>query len=222
MSDTWQLGIESSAPRASLALVRNGSLVAERVVEASRNHSTVLGAPLAEVLAELPEREALAEVVIATGPGSYNGARVGIAAGQGVALVHGCAAVGLPSLEAVPQVREGGSGLALGDARRGSFFVLALEGGRVRGEPELLEHEAFLRRAETAREEGAWLCSLEDPARLRLPGALEREVRWATPEARLVLAAWDSRSSVERDRLRETPPQPFYLRPPHITEPRKR
>jgi tRNA threonylcarbamoyladenosine biosynthesis protein TsaB len=222
VSDIWQLGIESSAPTASLVLLRNGAVVLQRVVEAEQNHSAVLISPLAEVLEALPAGEKLAEVVVATGPGSYNGARVGIAAGQGIALIHECATVGVPSLEAIEMVRAGGPCLAVGDARRGAFFTIPMAKGLVQAEPTLLEHEEFVSQISAAAAEGAWVFCLEAVARLRLPEELAAQITVATPEARLAVAAWEARDEEGREQLRNTPLQPFYLRPPNITEPKKR
>ena len=222
MPEDWILGIESTAPRGSLVLVRGDEEVASTEIEARPNHSAVLGPALAEVLAALPDGARLAEIVVATGPGSYNGARVGIAAGQGAALVHGCATVGIPSLEAVAEVRSGRPALAVGDARRASFFAVPLDQGMIAGAAELMAAAEFEERVRGAVAEGRWVFSLEEPERLPLPADLAGEVDLATPEARLAVAAWSDRSRDERERLRQIPPQPYYLRPPHITKAKAR
>ena len=223
MSDHWQLGIESSVPQASIALLRGGEVVAERQIQAQQNHSAVLIEPLAEVLEALPEGPKLAEVVVATGPGSYNGARVGIAVGQGIALIYGCPTGGIPSLEAIGEVQAGGPCLAIGDARRGTFFTIGLSGGRIQGEPELTDaHEEFVRRVEQAVADGAFVFSLEEIGRLRLPEELAEKVVLATPEARLAVAVWEGCEESAREKLRNLPPQPYYLRPPNITQAKKR
>jgi len=38
--------------------------------------------------------------------------------------------------------------------------------------------------------------------------------------AELLLQVWRMRSEEERRELLEIPPEPFYLRPPHITRPK--
>ena len=222
MSGDWLLGIESTAPRGSLVLMCGDEEVAAADFEASPNHSAVLSGGLAGILQALPPGSALTEVVVATGPGSYNGARVGIAAGQGVALVHGCATVGIPSLEAVPEVRAGRAALAVGDARRGSSFAVPLMEGRLAGEVALFPAAELGSRVEAALAAEQWVFSLEDPVRLSLAGDLASTVHFAVPEARFAVASWRARSSGEQGRLREIPPQPFYLRPPHITKAKAR
>lgn len=217
MTDIWQLAIETSAPEASVVLACGAEPVFERSVSAGRRPSEVLMEPLQDALAVLPEGKRLKTVVLGTGPGSYNGARVGIAAGQGVALVHECGVAGLCSLEAVGVVRAGGPCLAVGDARRGTFFAVPLEGGALAGETELLEKACFTSRLEQALEDGRTLFSFEDVDRLELPEALANEIAVVTPEARLVLAAWQAKSESGRNQLLESPPQPFYLREPYVT-----
>ena len=200
-----------------MVLARGGELVFERSVSAGRRPSKVLMNPLQEALAVLPDGELLESVVLGTGPGSYNGARVGIAVGQGVALVHDCGVAGLCSLEALALVRAGGPCLAVGDARRGTFFAVPLDGGSLAGETELLEKEEFVKRIEGALDAHRRLFSFEDLGRLALPTALAGEITVVTPEARLLLDAWMAKDEVESNRLLGMPPQPFYLREPYVT-----
>ena len=178
MRDGYVLAIESSSPRASVALGKEGEVVFSAELEAGRRQSEVLMGPLRQALGELKGQLEL--VLIGMGPGSYNGARVGIAAGQGVAVIHGCPAVGLCSLEAVVPVREGGACLALGDARRGTYFTVALSDGKLSGEPDLMDRGDFVTAVERAVVEGASLFSMEDPERL---GLVEHEVVQVLPSA---------------------------------------
>ena len=217
MQEACQIAIETSAPRGSVAAGRGRNTVFSAEFEAGRRPSEQIIGPLQQALTHTGD-DMLELVIIGTGPGSYNGSRVGIAAGQGLGLVHQCPVVGISSLEALPEVRGGGPCLALGDARRGTFFTLELRDGKVAGDPCLSDHMAFTRRVEAALD-GRWtLVSLEEPGRLDLPG---RDVRWESPSADLLLEAWRLRSEEERHALLGIAPEPFYLRPPHITEPKQ-
>lgn len=213
------LFIESSTAHASLALVRGDVTVAEEGFASDRNHNALLFAPLARLLDRLAPEERLAAVVIGTGPGSYSGTRVGIAAGQGVAMVHGCPAAGLCSLGAVPSAGVGVAALAIGDARRGSGWYARLEGGNdALPEPQLCEAAELTGWVERALAEGRPVFSVESVARLGLPATLAAAVRLETPAAGRLAQVWRALTGEVRERLLSEPVQPVYLRPPHITE----
>lgn len=220
MSGPVQLAIESSAAHSSVALSRDGELRFTAEVTSGRRQSESLMEPLEEALRLVSPGE-IDLVVVGTGPGSYNGARVGIAAGQGIGIVHSCPTIGLCSLEALAAVRSGEPCLALGDARRGTFFTIELTNGKLSGQPDLLEHASFVSAVEAAAEDQRTLLTLESPDRLRLPDPLVPLVTQAAPNATLLLEAWNHHRDSEQEALREAPPQPFYLRPPHITKAKK-
>jgi tRNA threonylcarbamoyl adenosine modification protein YeaZ len=210
VTEAARLFIESSTPRASLALLRGSEWVFEESFIGDRSHNALLFAPLERALACLEPGERLSAVVVGTGPGSYSGTRVGIAAGQGVALVHGCPAVGLSSLLAVPSAR-GGRALALGDARRGSGWRAGIDAGRLEGGPELCGVAELVEEVRRARAEGRPVFSLEPVGQLGLEVAVEQ------PDAQRLAAAWLALDEAERQALAAIPPQPAYLRPPHVT-----
>ncbi len=213
--DAARLFIESSTPRASLALLRGSEVLHEEAFTGDRSHNALLFAPLSRALERLPAGEKLAAVVIGTGPGSYSGTRVGIAAGQGVALVHGCPAVGLSSLLAVPGALE--NALAIGDARRGAVWRVRTADVRAGAEPQLCALEELAEEIRAARAEGIPVFSLESAARIGLPPELAAAVRLEHPDALRLAAAWRDLPADEKARIGTLPPQPAYLRPPHVT-----
>ena len=101
-----------------------------------RNHNALLFEPLRELL-EKHGKPSL--VLVGSGPGSYSGTRVGIAAAQGVAIAIGCPAVAVPSILAVPSAANGARCLAIGDARRGSFWTAEIGNFRLLEEPSLCD-----------------------------------------------------------------------------------
>ena len=217
MGAGYRIAIETSVSHGSVALCIKGEIIFSSEFEAGRRPSELLPRILQEALGHVGSGS-VELVLIGTGPGSYNGARVGIASGQGIAIVHRCPVVGISSLEGLAAVRSGVPCLALGDARRGTFFTLELKEGKLAGSPSLLEHPEFQRRAGEAGGRDWTLVSLEEPQRLDLP---DHDVLVEVPSAALLLEAWQERSPEEQQKLLEIPPEPFYLRAPHITQPKR-
>jgi tRNA threonylcarbamoyl adenosine modification protein YeaZ len=212
VTEAARLFLETSTPRASLVLMRGSEVVFEESFHGDRSHNALLFAPLERALACLGEGVKLAEVVVGTGPGSYSGTRVGIAAGQGVALVHGCPAVGLSSLLAVAAAVPGA--LAVGDARRGSGWRMRIGGAR---EPELCGVEELAVDIAATLAEGRPVFSIEPVAGLGLPEELAERVLPGQPEARGLAWVWQALDEERRQGWRARPPRPAYLRPPHVT-----
>ena len=101
MSDCFTLILETSTPNASLATTEPGGRIEQREFTSDRSHNAVLFSPLKELL-DTRETLEIGLVLVGSGPGSYSGTRVGIAAAQGVAIACGCPAVAVPSILAVP------------------------------------------------------------------------------------------------------------------------
>lgn len=203
------LAIESSTQHASLALLRDSAIIFDSDFESDRNHNSMLFDPLQQAIGEL-DGETLDAVIIGTGPGSYSGTRVGIAAGQGVAMVHDCPAVGISSLLAVGI----SSGVAIGDARRGSAWWTEIKVGDL-PQPELLPT------AELAEKIAGWegVFSFEETKSLALPKEIAVQKCW--PTAVHLAEAWLALPDEMKNELTSVPPQPAYLRPPHITAAKK-
>ncbi len=212
------LAIETSVPEASVAMWRAGKRVFFEPFSSDRNHNSMVFEPLAKAL-ELLEGERLSLAVVGTGPGSYSGTRIGIAAAQGVALVHGCPAVGLGSLAATPVARENrGEALpwAVGDARRGLYFISRITAGGEAMAAELMDAEAF--RGRLAEAADRVLFTLDDPGRLGLDADTERRVVRTTPEAGLLIDVWLGLAAERRDELINQPLSPSYLRAPYTSK----
>lgn len=138
---TAVLALDLSSPRGVLAVVRDGEVLHEAAFVSERSHNARLFAPLGEALEALGAGPA--RLVVGTGPGSYTGVRIAIAAAQGVALARGWPVFGLPSLVTAAAAPY----RVLGDARRGQYYVADIAGGAV-AELRLLDAEAA--RAEVA------------------------------------------------------------------------
>ena len=94
------LAIDTSTDTASLALVRDSEVLAELTWRCGQNHSTQLLPNLNHLLNQTKSNpQSLTGIVVARGPGSYNGLRVGISTAKGLAFSLGIPIVGISSLE---------------------------------------------------------------------------------------------------------------------------
>ncbi|WP_244363644.1 tRNA (adenosine(37)-N6)-threonylcarbamoyltransferase complex dimerization subunit type 1 TsaB [Thermus brockianus] len=135
MGSMWTLTLDTATPYLALGLFRGEEGVG-RVVRLGRRHEEVLFGLLDEVLAEVgAKREAIGTLVLGTGPGSYTGLRIALAAGLGIAFAQGARVHGVSSLLAAawPFLAEGGPPLTpLFTARNRLYYgaTYAKRGGR--------------------------------------------------------------------------------------------
>jgi len=216
MPGTSALILETSTPHASLALAGPGDSLIEREFASDRSHHACLFGPLAELL-DLLAAEGIDRVLVGSGPGSYSGTRVGIAAAQGVALARNCPVVALPSILALPSASGGGACLAIGDARRGGFWLARVTAYRVAEPPGLTEAAGLIAAVASALRQGMPVLSFEDPVRFPLPGELAGQVSQEFPSAGHLWQAWRMAGDSARAAWTAAVPQPLYLKPPHIT-----
>jgi len=214
------LAIETSTCEASVALWLDGAVVFEESFVSERGHNSLLFAPLGRALEALGDR-ASGRVLTGTGPGSYSGTRIGIAAAQGVAIARGCGVTGLPSLLATPEARAGCDSLGVGDARRGAWWTANVGADGTLAGPELCDAGELARRIEAALDRGEAVASFDPVGRLGLPGELSGRLVSARPAARHLIGAWLDLPEGERKAHAARPAEPCYLRPPHITQAKK-
>lgn len=204
--------IETSTDTASIALAENGVILVEKSFQSDRRHNSLLFKPLEEILDTYGSRSFDA-IFVGSGPGSYSGTRVGIAAAQGAALVAGCKAISIPSVLSVPEALEGGSCLACGDARRGSYWTAHIKAGELISGPKLTDVYGFDVAVSEAKEQGAKIFSLES--------IWGKEIPITRPSASGLWKAWENSSAKTRAIWAGQIPQPIYLAPPHITPSKK-
>ncbi len=216
MIATFTLVLETSTPQASLACIAPDGGLDQRDFTSDRSHNAVLFTPLKELL-DAREDSQISLVLVGSGPGSYSGTRVGIAAAQGVAIVAGCPAVAVPSILAVPAAENGGACLAIGDARRGSYWTARVGNYQLDGVPELTDARGLESIVLNTLSAGIPVFSFEDPSRFPLPPELGDQVRLEFPSAGRLWEAWSASPLETRQLWSAAPPQPMYLKPPHIT-----
>ena len=216
MNHSFSLVIETSTPHASLLRVGEGGAIERRDFQSDRNHNAMLFGPLGELLDKLDVRN-LDCVIVGSGPGSYSGTRVGIAAAQGVAIAAGCPAVAVPSILAVPSAAGGATCLAIGDARRGSYWTARVANRDMANDPSLCDLAGLAEAVAAAVAAGIPVISFEDPTRFPLTEELANQIELEFPNADLLWAAWSGASAETREKWAAQIPQPLYLKPPHIT-----
>ncbi len=199
------LAIETSTTRGSIALLRGGDCVFSKTFTSERSHNSQIFGSLGEAL-EIAKPDL---IVAGTGPGSYTGSRIGIAAGIGISLTHGADLIGLPSVLAA----EGAASYHLvGDARRKSYFYAEVVGRQLLHPPELIDRDALDQLLEN---EGHRFVTFdaEPPA----PG-IERSHASAEILARLAAALTEA----EIEDLASAPVMPHYMSAPFVTQAKKR
>ena len=216
MTGAFTLVLETSTPHASLASIERDGRLKQREFTSDRSHNARMFSPLKELL-DARDEGAIGRVLVGSGPGSYSGTRVGIAAAQGVAIAAGCPAVALPSILAVASAEGGAACVAIGDARRGSYWTARMEHYRLLAEPELTDAGGLAAIVLEATTAGIPVFSFEDAARFPLPPELLSQVRLEFPNAQRLWRAWELTDPATRDLWTQATPQPIYLKPPHIT-----
>jgi tRNA threonylcarbamoyl adenosine modification protein YeaZ len=94
------LAIDTSTDSASIALVQERKVLAEATWRCGQNHSVELLPRLAQLLDETKVGlQSISCVIVAKGPGSFNGLRVGLSTAKGLAFSLGIPIIGISSLE---------------------------------------------------------------------------------------------------------------------------
>jgi tRNA threonylcarbamoyl adenosine modification protein YeaZ len=94
------LAIDTSTDSASLALVQDSQVLAEATWRCGQNHSIELLPRLASLLNEAKVGlQSIDCIMVAKGPGSFNGLRVGLSTAKGLAFSLEIPIIGISSLE---------------------------------------------------------------------------------------------------------------------------
>lgn len=134
MSGMNILALETAADPGSVALWRDGNVVARYCPEGLSNSATLL--PLAnEILDEAGLGFAdLDGIAFGAGPGSFTGLRVSCGVAQGLAVARDIPLIGIGTLEAMALACGGERVIVTLDARMGEVYFGLFEQGQQRGE----------------------------------------------------------------------------------------
>ena len=151
MSERYRnlLAFDCSGASCSAAVLRESEIVAERFDAMSRGQAEAL-LPMIEAVmlqARLGFRD-LDAIVTTTGPGSFTGLRIGIAAARGLALASNKPTIGITAFDAIfralPPDRRTASVAVVIDSRRGPVFTqLFTSDGRAARDPTSVEAAQF-------------------------------------------------------------------------------
>jgi len=132
------VAIDTSTKQLSVALSDGQQILAEASYVTSLNHATKLMPLLERMMQEVNwSPQDLTRIVIADGPGSYTGLRIGATTAKTLAYTLGIDLVPVSTLELMA-ASAGSTGriVAIQDARRGTGFVGFYEEGQLVGEEQ--------------------------------------------------------------------------------------
>ncbi len=238
-ADRIDLGIDSAADSASLALLRGDEVIAERAWHVDSTMSKELLAHLDALLVEAGvTRDRIASIAVVTGPGQYGAVRTGLATAQGFALAFDVPLAGIGRFEAdaalhLGALPAGAPVVAVHDAGRSGIawaaYVLDAPGAAPRAvvEPRLSTLDEVVRDAPAG---ATWCGEVTDALRDALAsagrGVRDAEARSGDTEADTP-SGGRAAALVRIARARQAYGDPalvdaFYLRPPSITRARPR
>ncbi len=132
------LAVDTTSPRASVAVADETGLLAEERAVSDAGHSRWLLGAVDATLARLSLQPGdLDLIAVTSGPGSFTGLRVGIASVQGLALASGRPCLGIPTLDVWAHEARGAlrAIVVVLEAFRGEVFWAVYDGdARLRGE----------------------------------------------------------------------------------------
>ena len=125
------LALEFSSDRRSVALARDGVVLAEAVEQTGGRATNAIGLIEQVLAAGRIAREEIEVVAVGLGPGSYTGIRAAIAVAQGWQLATGAKTLGVRSVDAVAAQAQAekifGAVNVVADAQRGEFYLSTWE-----------------------------------------------------------------------------------------------
>jgi tRNA threonylcarbamoyladenosine biosynthesis protein TsaB len=224
-----ELAIDTSSNVVSVALSHEGEILASLTWQTRQNHTVELLPNLVCLLQQVKvELSSIKAIIVAKGPGSFSGLRVGISIAKGLAFALDVPLLGVNTLE-VEAYPFAFTGMPLRPIQRSGREEIATALYRQKdNEWQCLEAENITTlKALYGRTRQKTLFCGEIPVHItnKLQQNLGRraiilQINSFFRTTFLVTLGWQKLSKGERDD--PVTLQPLYLRPPHITKPRER
>jgi len=200
------LAIETSAEPASIAIQDTRKTFIYKDFPNQNQVNIPIAGELKKILSQT--NESVDTILVGAGPGSYSGARVGLATAEAIAIVHNCPVVTLPSLYGIPTPDQFH---LIGDARRGSYFIANPDNPT----PKVMEKETFI---EAVEKLSSPLMSFESPDKLPLSSEIIAKIKPVFSSAKQLLKYWHSLNDSMKQQWLSKPKEVTYLRPPPISQ----
>ncbi len=201
------LALDTSSNHGDLAVVSlDGESIFHAPFRTERSHNSTLFPLLEEMFEALGDRSLLSHIAVGTGPGSYTGCRIGIAATQALSLALGIPVTGVPSICGILGAPQHIA--VCGDARRGSFFYVEVKDGVMIDTPILGDQEFLVKSLACS---GLPAFSLDS----RSPLDDSQNITLAKVDAMTLASRVDVNIPSE-------PPTPIYLAAPFVSTPKVR
>ncbi|MFA6076430.1 MAG: tRNA (adenosine(37)-N6)-threonylcarbamoyltransferase complex dimerization subunit type 1 TsaB [Negativicutes bacterium] len=120
------LAIETSTISCSVALLKDGKLLAEHTTQNLRNHSVALLPNIVQLFVETGvEKAAVNAVAVGIGPGSFTGLRIGLATAKALAYALKIPLIGVPTMRTLFLQAKDCAEYAIPviDAQQGNVYV---------------------------------------------------------------------------------------------------
>ncbi|HYL47893.1 MAG TPA: tRNA (adenosine(37)-N6)-threonylcarbamoyltransferase complex dimerization subunit type 1 TsaB [Stellaceae bacterium] len=217
------LGLDSAGSQCAIAVLDGGRVAAARAEAMAHGQAERLVPLIAETLAAADIAPAALDfIAVTTGPGSFTGIRIGLAAARGLALATGRTAIGVGVFDAYaasvpPAARQGRALVVAVESKREEFYLQSFTTAGPALAPPAQVH---------ARDLATWL----PPGPLLLAGDAAERLRAkvtardiaVAPGTNAVDATWVARLGRQQANGGVIePPRPFYLRAPDTTAPRR-
>lgn len=220
-----ELSLDTSTDIASIALSLRGEVQAEVTWLSEQNHTAEL---IPNVLHMLQQGKVhvrdVDAVIVAKGPGSFNGLRVGIATAKGFAYALAIPLVGISTLEveAVPYAATGRPICPVQNAGRGEVTTALYQMTAGHWQRLVPEEITTVQDLCTRTPDGTIFCGRFSPSIAQQVGDMLGEKAVISPGLRRAgyLAELGWRRLKEGDTDDPATLQPTYLRPPSVTKPK--